>query len=173
MTARNYVPDIWYMIAGRIAPPFCCSIPPIPYRVFQMAMGEVSKKEGDIDRAVSLLHDIIANVPPEWMVFEQASQLLNVIGWRNTYHREWFSSDQKVSSFRPGTCGPHVAHAYALMQAAVDEDALSLADRIIRESIPYSDDYRMARLIRISILICLGRIDEGEQELSLMDSPGT
>jgi hypothetical protein len=172
MTSLDFVPDIWYMIAGRIAPPLCSTNPPSEYRVFRMALNEVSKKEGDIDRAVSLLHDIIAHVPPEWMVFEQAGQLLNAIGWRCKFHKEWFSSDQKVSLFKPGTCGPHVAHAYALMQAAADEDALRLADRIITKGTQYSDDYQMARLIRAAILICQGLIDEGENELHLMKPPG-
>lgn len=171
MTNPAYIPDIWYMIAGRIAPPMCCTNPPPHFRIFQMAMGEVSRKNGDIDRAVTLLHEIITNVPPEWMVFEQASQLLNVIGWRSTFHRDWFSPDQKVRSFKPGICGPHVAHAYALMQTAADDDALALTSRIISESVMYSDDYRMARLIRASILICQGRIEEGEDELILMDPP--
>lgn len=165
MAGSDYVPDVWYMIAGRIAPPLCCVNPPPIYLIFNTAMGEVAKTEGDIDKAVSLLQEIVANVPPEWMVFEQAGQLLNVIGWRCKYHKEWFSSDRKVSSFKPGICGPHVAHAYALMQTASDEEALHLTTRIILEGDLDSDDIHMARLIRVAIFICQGRIDEGEDEL--------
>lgn len=133
-----------------------------------MALSEVSRKEGDIDRAVTLLQDILSYVPPDSMVFEQASQLLNVIGWRCTYHPEWFSSDQKVRSFKPGICGPHVAHAYALMQVAEDSEALLLLDRILSEGERYSDDSLMARLLRASILICQGQIEDGEHELTLI-----
>jgi len=137
-----------------------------------MALHEVSRQEGDIDRAVSLLQDILKNVPPDWMVFEQAGQLLNVIGWRLQFHNEWFSPKKKVHSFKPGICGTHVAHAYALMQAAHDAEALTLAHRIIREGEANSDDLRMARLIRAAILICQGNIEEGESELNLICPPG-
>lgn len=170
MLSPDYVPEVWYMIAGRIAPPLCCTYPPPAYRIFRMALAEVARKDGDMDRAVSLLQDILEHVPPEWMVFDQASQLLNVIGWRNAYHRDWFASDRKVTSFKPGTCGPHVAHAYALMQSASDEDALSLIDRIIAEGTPDSDDILMARLIRAAIFICQGHIEEGEHELLQLPS---
>ncbi|QXO95992.1 hypothetical protein KSK55_06325 [Methanospirillum purgamenti] len=168
MNTLDYVPDIWYMIAGRIAPPICCTNPTPFHRAFSMAMIEVSKKDGDLDRAVSLLQEIIASVPPEWMVFEQAGQLLNVIGWRTQYHKEWFPPDRKVRSFKPGVCGPHVAHAYALMQTGADDDALHLVSRIIHEGVPGSDDIYMASLIRTAIYICQGRIDMGEEELRLI-----
>ena len=170
MSSPDYVPDIWYMIAGRIAPPLCCTNPPPVQRVFKMALGEVARKDGDIDRAISLLQEIVTHAPPEWMVFDQAGQLLNVIGWRRKFHPEWFAPDRKVSSFKPGICGPHVAHAYALMQTAADEEAFHLLDRIISEGMKDSDDIHMARLIRAAINICQGRIDEGEEELKRIPS---
>ncbi|MCA1916622.1 hypothetical protein [Methanospirillum hungatei] len=170
MSVQDFVPDVWYMIAGRIAPPLCCTRPAPVHQVFRKALYEVSKKEGDIDEAVRLLQDILSHAPPEWMVFDQAGQLLNVIGWRNSYHKEWFPPDRKVHSFKPGRCGPHVAHAYALMQAAADDEALILVSRIISEGEQDSDDVHMARLIRASICICQGRIDEGEEELRMLSS---
>ena len=132
------------------------------------AVREVSREDGDLDLAVVYLHDIISNAPSGWMVFEQAGQLLNVIGWRSSYHKEWFGPDRKVRSFKPGRCGPHVAHAYALMQAASDDEALELVSRIVSEGEPESDDILMARMIRASVLICQGRIEEGEDELRMI-----
>jgi len=170
MSVQDFVPDVWYMIAGRIAPPLCCTRPAPVHQVFRKALFEVSKKEGDIDEAVRLLQDILLHAPPEWMVFDQAGQLLNVIGWRNSYHKDWFEPNRKVHSFKPGRCGPHVAHAYALMQAAVDDEALGLVSRIISEGEQDSDDVHMARLIRASICICQGRIEEGEEELKMLSS---
>lgn len=168
MTVPDYVPDVWYMIAGRIAPPYCCTNPSPVHTIFKKALFEVSRQDGDIDEAVRLLQEIVSHVPPEWMVFEQAGQLLNVIGWRSSYHKEWFGPDRKVRSFKPGRCGPHVAHAYALMQAASDDEALELVSRIVSEGEPESDDILMARMIRASVLICQGRIEEGEDELRMI-----
>ena len=173
MPSHNYVPDIWYMITGRIAPPLCCTKPSPAHQLFKKALLNVSRKDGDIDEAVRLLGEILANVPTEWMVFDQAGQLLNAIGWRCRYHKEWFDPDRKVRSFKPGRCGPHVAHAYALMQAAADDEALNLVARIISEGEPGSDDNHMARLVRASIYICQGRIDEGEDELRKIISSET
>lgn len=168
MYDHDYVPDVWYMIAGRIAPPFCCTKLSPAHQIFKKALFHVSRQDGDIDEAVRLLREILSHVPPEWMVFEQAGQLLNVIGWRSKYHKDWFGSDRKVRSFKPGRCGPHVAHAYALMQAANDDEALELAYRIISEGDPGSDDIQMARLVRASIYICQGSIDGGEDELRMI-----
>lgn len=168
MSVPDFVPDVWYMIAGRIAPPFCCTHPSPVHQIFRRALYEVSRQDGDIDEAVRLLQEIVTHAPIEWMVFDQAGQLLNVIGWRTRYHRDWFGSDRKVRSFKPGRCGPHVAHAYALMQSAADVEALALAGRIIAEGEEGSDDIVMAHLIRGSIYICQGRIDEGEEELRSM-----
>ena len=71
MSVRDFVPDVWYMIAGRIAPPLCCTRPAPVHQVFKKALFEVSKKEGDIDEAVRLLQDILLHAPPEWMVFDK------------------------------------------------------------------------------------------------------
>ncbi|MDD1724290.1 MAG: hypothetical protein LUQ07_04080 [Methanospirillum sp.] len=167
------VAEIWFMIAGRIAPELCCRYPGPAYLAFKQALREVSRKDGDIDGAVSLLREVLSVSPPGGMVFDQAGQLLNVIGWRIRYHPEWFSPGCIRRRMHPGRCGPHVAHAYALMQAAVDEDALDLTLRIVQEGVPGSDDIRMARLIRASIHICLGDLEAGEDELRLItDHPG-
>ena len=72
MTVPDYVPDVWYMIAGRIAPPYCCTNPSPVHTIFKKALFEVSRQDGDIDEAVRLLQEIVSHVPPEWMVFEQA-----------------------------------------------------------------------------------------------------
>ncbi len=170
MSVPDYVPDVWYMIAGRIAPPLCCTHPSPVHQIFKKALYEVSKQDGDIDEAVRLLQEIVSHAPPEWMVFDQAGQLLNVIGWRISYHKEWFGPDRKVRSFKPGRCGPHVAHAYALMQTAADDEVLELVSRIISEGEPGSDDIHMARLIRASVFICQGNIEEGEDELRIIQS---
>lgn len=158
------VAEIWFIIAGRIAPELCSKNPGAVHTLFRRALREVSRKDGDIELAIDILHDIVSIVPPEWMVFDQAGQLLNVIGWRNRYHPGWFNPDIKRNKMRPGRCGPHVAHAYALMQAAVDEEALDLTSRILNEGEENSDDIHMACLIRAAIFICQGDIESGEEE---------
>ncbi len=169
MSVTDYVADLWYMIAGRIAPPFCSAHPSFLHQLFQKALNEVSKQDGDMDIAVQLLQKILLTSPPEWMVFDQSGQLLNVIGWRITYHKDWFASDHKVHRFKPGKCGRYVAHAYALMQAAADDEALDLVAQIIERGDPGSDDVRIARLIRAAVRICQGQIQEGEDELRVLD----
>jgi hypothetical protein len=166
MTEEAIIAEIWFIITGRIFPDLCCRIPPPEFQVFKKALQEAFKKDGDLDLAVNLLNEIISNVPVEWTIFEQAGELLNVIGWRTRYHPEWFGSKIKRRPLHPGRCGPHVAHAYALMQAGGDEDALILTSRIIEEGDEKTDDIRVARLIRASIFICQGEHEKGEEEIN-------
>ena len=164
-----YLFDLWFLMAGRIAPQLCCINPPPLYHVFQAALREVSRQEGDIDLAVQYLHEIVTNASPEGMVFQQAGQLLNIIEWRRRYHSRWFSSDLKRRRMKPGKCGPYIARTMALFQAAADDEALDLCGKIIEMSDSGSDDRRLAHLIRVAILICTGEIDAGEDELCRTD----
>ena len=170
MTDEEVVAEIWFMIAGRIAPELCCTIPPPDYQIFRKALHEVLKKDGDLDKAVFLLNKIITTVPDHWMVFEQAGQLLNVIGWRKKYHPGWFDQDLKRRSLHPGRCGQHVAHAYALMQSGADDDALTLTSEIISKGDEGSDDIRAVRLIRAAIYICQGDYEAAEDEIRRIES---
>lgn len=165
-----YLFDLWFLMAGRIAPQLCCINPPPLYHAFQAALREVSRQEGDIDLAVQYLHDIVAIASPEGMVFQQAGQLLNIIEWRRTYHKQWFSSNMKRRRMKPGKCGPYIARTMALFQAAADEEALDLSGKIIEKSDSDSDDRRLAHLIRVAILICTGEIEAGEDELRHIDN---
>lgn len=164
------VAEVWLMITGRIAPELCCRYPGPAYLAFRQALREVSRKDGDIDQAISILGEVLSVSPPGGMVFDQAGQLLNVIGWRTRYHPGWFSPGRITRRVHPGRCGSHVAHAYALMQAAADEEAMDLTSRIVKEGVQGSDDIRMARLIRASIHICQGNLDAGEEEFQLIQN---
>jgi hypothetical protein len=55
------------------------------------------------------------------------------------------------------------------MQAAADDEALDLVAQIIERGDPGSDDVRIARLIRAAVRICQGQIQEGEDELRVLD----
>jgi len=165
MTESEIIAEIWFIITGRISPDLCCIVLPPELQVFRKALKEVFKKEGNLENAVELLNEIITNIPPESMVFDQAGQLLNVIGWRTEYHPEWFGSDLKRRPLHPGRCGPHVAHAFALMQAGADDEVLSLTFRIINEGDKGTDDIRVSRLIRAAIFICQGNYHLAEDEI--------
>ena len=89
----DIVAEIWFIIVGRIAPELCSKNPGVVHTLFRRALKEVSRKDGNIEVAIDILHDIISTVPPEWMVFDQAGQLLNVVGWRTRYHPGWFNQD--------------------------------------------------------------------------------
>ncbi len=165
VSAPDYLFDVWFLMAGRIAPQLCCTNPPPIHRLFLAAVHEVARDVGDIDRAVNYLHEIVTTAPPEWMVFQQAGQLLSIIEWRRKYHPVWFSSDLKRRRVRPGRCGPYIARAMAFLQAGSDSEAMELAGKIIRTGDSGSDDRRLAILIRAAILICSGEADAGEAEL--------
>lgn len=162
----NYLPDLWYLMAGRIAPEVCCRYPLPMERAFKAAIREVSKADGDLDLAVRYLHDIIVQAPCEWMVFEQAGQLLNIIEWRRSYHPAWFSPLIRANRLKLGICGPYVAQAMALLEAGAYDETLSLTAKIIEKSDGESDDLRVAHLIRAALFICAGEIARGEGEFS-------
>jgi hypothetical protein len=160
----SFLPDIWYLMASRIAPPLCCIHPPPLHAAFRAAIREVLKKDGDLDLAVRYLHDIIIEAPPESMVFQQAGQLLNIIEWRRLYHPEWFVSSVRGHRLKPGACGPYVARAMALLESGADDQALILTEKIIKLGDTASDDIQIAHLIRAAVFICSGDIITGEEE---------
>ncbi|MFH0968700.1 MAG: hypothetical protein V1862_13555 [Methanobacteriota archaeon] len=160
--------DLWFLMAGRISPQLCCRFPPPMHRAFQAAIREVSREQGDLDLAVQYLQDIVVEAPPEWMVFQQAGQLLNIIEWRRKYHTKWFTTETQGQRLKSGICGPYVAHAMALLETGADDDALILAGKIIEKGGSGSDDVRIAHLIRAAIFICSGDIDQGEEEFLQM-----
>ncbi len=166
----RWVADLWYLMAGRIAPPLCCTSPPPAFLLVRQAIREIGEKNGDIDQAVLILRDLISSCPSEGFVYEQAGQLLNIIGWRQKYHQEWFSRDVHGTRLHTGRCGQHIAHALALMNTGSDDEAMELSGRIIREGTPGSDDITIAHLIRAAIQICTGEIDAGETELALISA---
>jgi len=161
-----YLFDLWLLMAGRIAPQLCCRTLPPMYRIFQAALREVARQDGDLDLAVRLLHEIITNAPTDGMEFEQAGQLLNIIEWRRTCHPEWFSPSVRGIRLKTGTCGPYLAQAMALLQAGADSEILDLTSRILEKSDESSDDRSLACLIRAAVLICTGEMKAGEEELS-------
>ncbi|PKL59606.1 MAG: hypothetical protein CVV33_06965 [Methanomicrobiales archaeon HGW-Methanomicrobiales-4] len=165
--------DLWFLMAGRIAPQLCCRYPPPLQQAFRSAIREVSRQEGDLDLAVQYLRDIVIDAPPEWMIFQQAGQLLNIIEWRRKYHSEWFTVNTQGIRMKSGICAPYVAHAMALLEAGVDDDALGLAGKIIEKGKSGSDDVRIAHLIRAAIFICSGDIDVGEDEFMKMAKVNT
>jgi len=159
-----YIIDLWYLMAGRIAPQLCCRYPPLLYRVFQAALREVARGDGDLDLAVQYLRDIILDAPPDEMIFQQAGQLLNIIEWRRKYHSDWFSANIRGQMMKPGHCAPYVAKAMALLETGADEEAIDLTGKIIGKGKSDSDDIRIAHLIRAAIFICSGEIEVGEDE---------
>ena len=159
-----YLIDLWYLMAGRIAPQTCCRYPPPMQRAFQAAIREVSREQGDLDLAVQYLQDIVIDAPPEGMVFQQAGQLLYIIEWRRKYHPEWFPANTRGQRMKPGICAPYIARAMALLETGADEEAVNLAEKIIGRGRSESDDIRIAHLIRAAIFICSGDIDAGEEE---------
>jgi hypothetical protein len=163
-TIPEYLFDLWFLMAGRIAPQLCCRITPPMHGLFQAALHEVARNDGDLDLAVRCLHDIIAHAPTGWMVFQQAGELLNIIEWRRTYHPVWFSPSVRGKRLKSGRCGPFIAQAMALLQAGADDDALDLTQMIIEKSDDNSDDKRLAYLIRAAVLICRGETAAGEEE---------
>jgi hypothetical protein len=156
--------DIWYLMAGRIAPQLCCRYPPPMYRTFQAAVREVSKEKGNLDMAVQYLRTIILNALPEEMVFTQAGQLLSIIEWRRKYHPEWFPSHIRGHTRKFGICAPYIAKAVVLLETGFDDEAIDLAGKIIAKGDMGSDDTRIAYIIRAAIFICSGDIDAGEHE---------
>lgn len=173
---QGYLFDLWFLMAGRIAPQLCSRVSPPMHQIFQAALREVARQDGNLDLAVRFLHDIVAEAPTEWMVFHQAGQLLNIIEWRRTYHPEWFSSSVRGQRLKSGRCGPYIAQAMALLQAGADDEALQLTSLIINKSDGKSDDQCLAHLIRAAVLICTGEIGAGEEELREAEeqsSPGS
>lgn len=156
--------DLWFLMAGRIAPQLCCTVPPPMHQKFQAALHEVALQNGDLDRAVDFLHEIVTRVPPDWMVFQQAGQLLSIIEWRRTYHPSWFSQSVRGQRLHAGKCGPYIAQAMALLQSGADDEVLTLTSTIIERSAADSDDRRLALLIRAAVLICGGDTEAGEEE---------
>jgi hypothetical protein len=139
--------------------------------MFQAALREVSKQDGDLDLAVRYLHDIIIEAPCEWMVFQQAGQLLNIIEWRRLHHPAWFSSTARKSQLKLGCCGQYVAHAMALLEVGNDRDVLAVTSKILEKGPVDSDDLRIAHLLRAALYICAGEIRKGEEEFSQSLSP--
>ncbi len=162
----NFVADVWFLMSGRIAPALCCTNPPPDYLYFKKALQETGKQDGNLDYAIEILRDLLTQVSLDSLVFIQASQLLNVIGWRRKYHPEWFSMHTLVNHFKSGKCGPHVAHALAMLATGSDDELLKLTQKIIERGNPESDDLIIARLVRACVLICRGDIDDGENELN-------
>ncbi len=165
-TVQEFLPALWYLIADRIAPKFCCRYPSPLQQIFQAAVREVSRDDGDLDRAVSWLHDIVTNAPADEMIFEQAGQLLNIIEWRRTYHPSWFAPGSRGRRLKPGRCSAYISHAIVLLQTGSDKDALDLTEKILDSSEPASDDQFLVYLIRAAIFICNGEIAKGETELA-------
>ncbi len=163
---QELLPALWYLLVDRIAPKFCCRYPSPLQQIFQAAVREVSREDGDLDQAVSWLHDIVTNVPAEEMIFEQAGQLLNIIEWRRTYHPSWFSPGSRGRRLKPGRCSAYISHAIVLLQTGADKDALDLTEKILDSSDPASDDQHLAYLIRAAAFICSGEVAEGEAELA-------
>jgi hypothetical protein len=160
----NYLPDLWYLMAGRIAPQICCRYPNSLQRSFTAAVREVSKRDGDLDQAVRLLHDIIIQVPCDWIVFQQAGELLNIIEWRRTYHPGWFHPNTRGNRLKLGACGSFVAQALALLESGSDDEAVALTAKILKKGDAESDDPKIAHLIRAALFICSGEIARGEEE---------
>lgn len=156
--------DLWHLMAGRIAPQICCQNPPPMYRLFQAAIREVAREKGDLDLAVEYLKEIVSDAQPEWMIFEQAGQLLNIIEWRKKYHPNWFSPNTPGKRMRSGLCAQYIAKAMAFLEAGSDSNALEITEKIIERGVSGSDDIVMAHLMRATIFICSGDIDTGEAE---------
>ncbi|HWQ68273.1 MAG TPA: hypothetical protein VN372_15570 [Methanospirillum sp.] len=161
----DYLPDVWYLMAGRISPEMCCQSLPPADQLFRAALREVSHQNGDLDYAVSCLREIVTYAPPDWMVFGQAGQLLNILEWRRRYHKPWFTVAEKGRRIKPGKCAPYIARAIALMQIGSDKEVLDLTSRILDIGNSESADRQAAHLIRAAVLICSGEIDDGEDEL--------
>jgi hypothetical protein len=167
---QDFLPFLWYLFVDRIAPQTCCRYPPPMQRAFQTSIREVSKADGDLDRVMEYLHDIIADAPPDWMVFQQATELLNIIEWRRIYHPAWFPMGSRGRRLKPGKCAPYIARAMVQFQTGDDEKALFLTGKIINRSDPDSDDRWLAQLIRAAVLICMGEISSGEAEIHTIRS---
>ncbi|WP_319578554.1 hypothetical protein [uncultured Methanospirillum sp.] len=163
---QEFLPALWYLLADRIAPKFCCRYPSPLQQIFQAAVREVSRDDGDLDRAVSWLHDIVTNAPAEEMIFEQAGQLLNIIEWRRMYHPSWFAPGSRGRRLKPGRCSEYISHAIVLLQTGSDKDALDLTEKILDSSEPASDDQFLVYLIRSAVFICSGEVAKGEAELA-------
>ncbi|MDD1727887.1 MAG: hypothetical protein LUQ50_02310 [Methanospirillum sp.] len=162
----EFLPSVWYLLADRIFPQLCCRYPPPLYGLFLEAVREVSRQDGNLDLAVAYLQDIVTSAPSDGILFEQAGQLLNIIEWRRTCHPTWFPSGMKGYRLKPGKCSPYITHAMVLLQTGEDDEALSLAEKIINSSDPGSDDRWLAYLIRTAVFICMGEITIAEKELN-------
>ena len=168
---RQALFELWFIMAERIAPPLCCTNPPLMLRLFREAVHEMAVGR-DMEKTVEKLTIIVSKADPASSTFALAGQLFNIIEWRRTYHPEWSTLHEGLSDIRPGKCGSYVARAMAMMQVAHDEDALELADKIIARYMAgesqelQNDDLKMARMIRAAVLICRGDIKEGEEEFS-------
>ena len=168
---RQALFELWFIMAERIAPPLCCTNPPLLLRLFREAVHEMAPG-GDMEKAVEKLTVVVSHADPASSTFSLAGQLFNIIDWRRTYHPEWNTLHEGLSGMRLGECGSYVARAMAMMQVAQDDDALELADKIIARKVEHedqksqNDDMKMARLIRAAVFICKGDIVQGEEEFS-------
>ncbi len=163
---QEFLPALWYLLVDRIAPKLCCRYPSPLEQMFQAAVREVSREDGDLDRAVLWLQEIVTNVSVEEMIFEQAGQLLNIIEWRRVYHPSWFKPGVRGRRLKPGKCSAHISHAMVLLQTGADEDAVDLTKRILDSSEVASDDQNLVYLIRAAVFICSGEVAKGEEEFS-------
>jgi hypothetical protein len=163
---EEFLPLMWYLLADRIAPQLCCHYPPLLNRMFLAAVREVSRQDGDLDKAVTLLHDIIIDTSAGEMLLEQTGQLLNIIEWRRSYHPLWFPAGAKSHRLKPGRCSSYISQAMVLFQTGADEDALVLTEKILKSSQSTSDVRCLAYLIRAVVLICIGEVATAEEELA-------